>query len=58
VLGSPIDLPLRFRLVVLSMAAILGETTKAKREKMLTTVATAGGALGDVYDETLRRIRE
>ena len=42
----------------LGMAAILGETTKAKRQKMLTAMATSGGVLGDVYDETLQRIRE
>ena len=40
------------------MAAVLGETTKAKRRNMLTTVATVGVALGDVYGETLQRIRE
>ena len=57
-LGSPIDVLLRFPLVVLGTAAILGETTKAKRRKMLTTVATVGVALRDVYGETLQRIRE
>jgi len=58
VLGFPIDVPLRFLHVVLCMAAILGETTKAKREKMLIRVAAFGVALGDVYGETLQRIRE
>ena len=57
-LGSSIDVLLRFPIVVLGMAAILGETTKAKRQKMWTTVATVGVALGDVYGETLLRIRE
>lgn len=56
-LGPFIDL-LRFLLVVLNMAAILGEPTKSRRRKLLTTVATGGVALGDVYGETLRRIRE
>jgi len=40
------------------MAAILGEATKAKRRKMLETLATTGVALGDVYRETLQRIGE
>ena len=44
--------------MVLGMAAILGETTKVRRRKTLKTVATVGVALGDVYDETLQRIRE
>ena len=57
-LGSPIDILLRFPLVVLGIAAILGETTKAKRWKMLIRVGTVGVALGDVYGETLQRIRE
>ena len=44
--------------MVLGMAAILGETTRARRQKMLTTVATVGVALSNVYSETLQRIRE
>lgn len=56
--GSLIDALLRFLLVALNIAAILGATTKSRRRKMLTSVATGGVALDDVYGKTLQRIRK
>ena len=43
--------------MVLNMDAILGETSLAKRKKMLQRVATTGVDLNNVYDQTLRRIK-
>ena len=48
----------RFLLVALNVDAILGETSLAKRKKMLRRVATTGVDLGSVYHRTLQRIRE
>jgi len=49
---------LRFLLVALNIDVILGETSLARRKKMLQSVATTGVDLGSVYDQTLRRIKE
>ena len=49
---------LRFLLVALNIESILGETSIARRKKMLRKVATAGVGLDSVYGQTLRRIRE
>ena len=57
-LGSLADIPLRFLLVALNIDAILGETSLAKRKKMLQKVATTGVDLDSVYAQTLQRIRE
>ena len=53
-----IDILLRFLLVVLNIDAILGETSVARRKEMLQRVATTGVDLDNVYDQTLRRIKE
>jgi len=44
--------------VVLNIDAILGETSVARRKEMLQRVATTGVDLDNVYDQTLRRIKE
>ena len=49
---------LRFLLVALNIEAILGETSLARRKKMLRKVATTGVELDNVYAQTLQRIRE
>ena len=48
----------RFLLIALNMDAIFGETSVAKRKKMLQKVATTGVDLETVYAQTLQRIRE
>ena len=48
----------RFLLIALNMDAILGETSVAKRKKMLQKVATTGVDLDSVYTQTLHRIKE
>ena len=52
------NIRLRFLLVALNIEAILGETSLARRRKMLQKVATAGVGLDSVYAQTLQRIRE
>ena len=44
--------------MALNVDAILGETSLARRKKMLQKVATTGVDLDNVYDQTLRRIQE
>ena len=44
--------------MALNVDAILGETSLARRKKMLQKVATTGVDLDNVYDQTLRRIKE
>ena len=44
--------------MALNIDAILGETSVARRKEMLRRVATAGVDLDNVYDQTLRRIKE
>ena len=44
--------------MALNIDAILGETSLARRKEMLRKVATTGVDLDNVYDQTLRRIRE
>jgi len=56
--GSLIDILPRFLLVALNIDAILGETTLARRKKMLRKVATTGVDLNSVYDQTLGRIKD
>ena len=48
----------RFLFVALSIDAILGETSKARRKKMLQNVATTGVELDTVYAPTLQRLRD
>jgi len=57
-LVSLIDVRQRFLLVALNTDAILGETSLAKRKKMLKKVSTTGVDLESVYAQTLQRIRE
>ena len=52
------NIPPRFLLVALNIEAILGETSLARRKKMLRKVATTGVDLDSVYAQTLQRIRE
>ena len=44
--------------MALNSDAILGETSLARRKEMLQKVATTGVDLDNVYDQTLRRIKE
>jgi len=55
---SQINIPLRFLLVALNINAILGETSLARRKKMLREVVTIGVDLDNVHDQTLRWIRK
>jgi len=55
---SLINILCRFLLVALNIEAILGETSLARRKKMLQKVATTGVDLDSVYAHTLQRIRE
>jgi len=57
-LMSLIDVRQMFLLVALNTDAILGETSLAKRKKMLKKVSTTGVDLESVYAQTLQRIRE
>ena len=52
------DIVLRFLLVALNIEAILGETSIARRKKMLRKVASTGVGLDSMYGQTLQRIRE
>ena len=44
--------------MALNIDAILDETSIAERKKMLQKVATTGIDLDNVYDQTLRRVKE
>jgi len=54
---SDIDILSRFLLVTLDIEAIMGETSLARRKKMLQKVATTGVDLGNVYSQTLQQVR-
>jgi len=54
---SDIDILSRFLLVTLNIEAIMGETSLARRKKMLQKVATTGVDLDTVYAQTLQQVR-
>ena len=54
----PINILSRLLLVALNIEAILGETSLARRKKILQKVARTGVGLDSVYAQTLQRIRE